>query len=513
MNIKFNILIFVICTILLFNGCSDPEKVITNDKNINNEIELISDEEIVNASDIELLSIEVMDKPDSNYLFVTTLIKNNSTNTKKTITIYLKYYDKNGMLIDTRTDTISNIAPGETCKFESEILDIDKEISRIKIDKISVIDDTEDTSKNQSVTKTIDDIVKSCSRTLVYNNLVAPATAQWVSDDIVDKDNYGRYIVDTKVDAQNLMGALIRASYIVVLQSVNEDDTFEYRDMFYIQEYENDYERESAISLLKSFNDWNENPEIKKDEHIFTDIEAVEIVYQQSGLSKDSDNFFAASTEISKDKYGKEYYIVYLNNKIDIQNGGSGTGDRLRVYEDGTVLSDYDGKPVNFDNYNLYNKNEMDEPSITNDENEKDNSSTPDCESINVINLYLEVRENISSILGNDFSIEKDETDTTYMIYEDISFGLNDENTIVSIIVNKEQQSNLEKFNAYGITFNNNNKEIFDALGEPYFGDKSTFLYKYYFGWLKLEFDNEGKMITMRVFQAPDNTGGAGFEW
>lgn len=199
------------------------------------------------------------------------------------IYIELALYDKNNVKIDeTNTAIFSGVKKNEKAKFTFDIIK-NEEIDTYEITKISMtyknsfdlkdkkevcpeisgVFETKHLEDTKSITENMeyDNIVIQCAQTLVYETLKAPATAQWGDAEIIDKDEYGRYLIEVVVDSENGFGALMRSHVIVVLQSVQEDGSFHYNEFYAYDDYEAEYERETVIETLKSMNDWNEPKE------------------------------------------------------------------------------------------------------------------------------------------------------------------------------------------------------------------------------------------------------------
>ena len=82
--------------------------------------------------------------------------------------------------------------------------------------------------QNEDVTsKTQDDIIISACKDCITKHLKAPATVQFPVVEIQDRDDYGRIYLYAEIDAQNSFGAMLRNKLRVVLQSVNEDGSYE----------------------------------------------------------------------------------------------------------------------------------------------------------------------------------------------------------------------------------------------------------------------------------------------
>lgn len=75
--------------------------------------------------------------------------------------------------------------------------------------------------------KNKDDIIIEACKDCIKKHLKAPSTVNFESIEIKDKDDYGRVFLYAEVDAQNAFGGMLRNKLRVVLQSVNDDGTYE----------------------------------------------------------------------------------------------------------------------------------------------------------------------------------------------------------------------------------------------------------------------------------------------
>ena len=100
--------------------------------------------------------------------------------------------------------------------------------------------------------------VINAARNVVHKQLTAPSTAVYSGEEILDEDDYGRYLVYVDVDSENGFGAQVRTEWVVIVFSVTED-TFRYNNqMSYVNNEDGtDVQGELALSLLKELNDWN----------------------------------------------------------------------------------------------------------------------------------------------------------------------------------------------------------------------------------------------------------------
>lgn len=108
----------------------------------------------------------------------------------------------------------------------------------------------------QSIEKEIpenqkDLIIKAC-KNCVEKHLKAPSTVNYISIDIKDRDNYGRVYLYVELDAQNSFGAYLRSKLHVILQSINEDGTYEaLNEAVYKVSFIN------TEDVVKKLNKWN----------------------------------------------------------------------------------------------------------------------------------------------------------------------------------------------------------------------------------------------------------------
>lgn len=253
-----NVIIIILLVLGLLTGCSsndESSKAKEQEQKPVAGIEIDTSSVDISGEGLELIGVEI--EENGSLLNLVGYIKNNSTNKYDVIHFGVKMYDSSGALVDNRGDTARNIEPGEVWKTKILFTNKDTPIAKIKVTEVRT---TGSYTKSGGSTKTkkLEDVVVNCAKTLVYKKLKAPGTAQWVSSEILDQDQYGRYLVDVVVDAQNEFGALIRGGFIVVLQSVKEDGNFTHQTMYALHDYKKDYERDKSIDLMKKMNDWNE---------------------------------------------------------------------------------------------------------------------------------------------------------------------------------------------------------------------------------------------------------------
>ena len=103
-----------------------------------------------------------------------------------------------------------------------------------------------------------EEYVVNAARNVVDKQLIAPATAIYSGEEILEKDDYGRYLVYLNVDAENGYGAKVRSEWCVIVFSVTKDDFHYNNQASYVNSYSGtDVKSELAISTLKEFNDWD----------------------------------------------------------------------------------------------------------------------------------------------------------------------------------------------------------------------------------------------------------------
>lgn len=103
-----------------------------------------------------------------------------------------------------------------------------------------------------------EEYVINAARNVVDKQLIAPATSIYSNEKILEKDDYGRYLVYLDVDAENSYGAKVRSEWCVVVFSVTKDDFHYNSDVSYVNSYSGtDVKSEAVRDMLKEFNDWN----------------------------------------------------------------------------------------------------------------------------------------------------------------------------------------------------------------------------------------------------------------
>lgn len=103
-------------------------------------------------------------------------------------------------------------------------------------------------------------MARNMARTLVQERLLAPGTARWVAEKILERDKYGRYLVHVVVDSQNAFGAFLRGNFLVVLRVDLEAGGVRYNPNFGVQQVGNPPTK-TEIAMMKSLNNWDNPPE------------------------------------------------------------------------------------------------------------------------------------------------------------------------------------------------------------------------------------------------------------
>lgn len=123
-----------------------------------------------------------------------------------------------------------------------------------------------------SKNKVSDEIIISCARTEVGRILKSVSTANWGTSEIVDKDNYGRYLVYVPLEAQNGFGAYNKLYYLVIVKDVDQEGNYKamtYNSRLEIPNYMgastpsiiSDYKNGETAKILKDFlenNNWGQ---------------------------------------------------------------------------------------------------------------------------------------------------------------------------------------------------------------------------------------------------------------
>lgn len=93
------------------------------------------------------------------------------------------------------------------------------------------------------------------AKTLVYESLRSPSTAQWVSARVIDS-KHPKYLVHVVVDAQNAFGATIRDGFLAVV-TIKSGDEFAYNQAFGLQKSGRGDPTQMEVDAMKQLNNWD----------------------------------------------------------------------------------------------------------------------------------------------------------------------------------------------------------------------------------------------------------------
>lgn len=146
-------------------------------------------------------------------------------------------------------------------------------VRRVSLDKyISEYNSELRSSVTTSInTKVSDSDYIGCAKTLINKALKNPSTAVYNSEQVYEKDDYGRAIVLLDVSAQNSFGGWVRSSYYVCIQSVESDGTFYYNSALPYIEDDTSYQ----FDYFKVINSFDEDPADKELKDLIIDPDKV----------------------------------------------------------------------------------------------------------------------------------------------------------------------------------------------------------------------------------------------
>ena len=100
--------------------------------------------------------------------------------------------------------------------------------------------------------KNHEDLIITACKDCVEKHLKSPSTVNYINIEVKESDNYGRVYLYVELDAQNSFGACLRNKLHVILQSINEDGTYEaLNDAVYKVSFIN------TEDVVKKINKWN----------------------------------------------------------------------------------------------------------------------------------------------------------------------------------------------------------------------------------------------------------------
>ncbi|MBP3887590.1 MAG: hypothetical protein J6F30_08055, partial [Cellulosilyticum sp.] len=105
--------------------------------------------------------------------------------------------------------------------------------------------------------KPSDSTIIKCAKTVISNQAYSPSSISWGSCKILDSDDYGRYLVELELDAQNRFGSMLRKKYLIVIYDVSADGHFRYSPSTSCLEVEDNYSLELTTATIKECNQWN----------------------------------------------------------------------------------------------------------------------------------------------------------------------------------------------------------------------------------------------------------------
>lgn len=242
-----------------------------------------------------------------------------------------------------------------------------------------------------------------------------------------------------------------------------------------------------------------------------TDISEARIEgFIKNGLWNGEVDFINTHTSetIKYSSYYNDGIVDVIETKVDEETGDEKyvVGKTSKLGEEINVISKYIKEPQGIEGFINSSINE-----------ETIEYIRTDVTGVDILDLYLKDITYAVKILGTDYTIEEDfDFGATYMEYGDISLSITDTGIIEAIFLDRELQTDLTKYTILGANFSMNNEEIYELCGEPYYGDRYSFTYRVEysdFDWVKFDFDQDGHLLYLLIFAAPDNTLGEGFNW
>lgn len=107
--------------------------------------------------------------------------------------------------------------------------------------------------------------IQLAAKNIVSKEAVSPSSIKWKVVEVLEEDDYGRYIVDVQLESKNQFGVIVPSYVIVVLYSVNEDGSCKYHPIFGVTDYENEALKSVGVELAKRLNQWNTPIESSKE--------------------------------------------------------------------------------------------------------------------------------------------------------------------------------------------------------------------------------------------------------
>ncbi|MDO4488935.1 MAG: YARHG domain-containing protein [Eubacteriales bacterium] len=151
-------------------------------------------------------------------------------------------------------------------------------------------------AKASSSRKARDEEYVGAAKTLIDKVLKNPLTAQYLSEEVVENDDYGRAIVSLDVSAQNSFGGWVRQNFLVCINSMDYDGTFTYNPtLYYVDGYE-------SYEMLKIMNHFGEDP---------VDVEVGHLYISMSDF-KQSEEFVCGGETLTCYRISRENCINYI---------------------------------------------------------------------------------------------------------------------------------------------------------------------------------------------------------
>lgn len=122
------------------------------------------------------------------------------------------------------------------------------------------------TNNNEKIVS--NETIIDCARTEVSRILKSSSTAYWGNAEILDKDNYGRYLVYVPLEAQNGFGAYSKLYYMVIVKDVTAEGRYKaltYNSRLEVPNFMNstvpstitDYKNGETVKIVQDFLDTN----------------------------------------------------------------------------------------------------------------------------------------------------------------------------------------------------------------------------------------------------------------
>lgn len=219
--------------------------------------------------------------------------------------------------------------------------------------KLTILKNGEDTTKIE------DSEVISYGQQAVRESLKNPSSAEFLSSEILEKDEYNRYLLRIKCEASNSFGGRSTDEYYVIIRKA-DDNSWHYNSYLGVAKTSNSKE------LVKMSNDWGEDPneantqednnveKTKEDGIITTFYEKSYYMYVYVSSEQAANGFYSKLNEIGStwiEQYDGEKYILYVkkDNYNDVYSIISKMEGVTRV-EKTEIVVKKDNEIINGDN-------------------------------------------------------------------------------------------------------------------------------------------------------------------